>query len=299
VLFVAEKMAALSVVQNRLAAIGLDLFCLELHSNKARKSEVLAQLQKTMEIVRKQAPDSFKSEAERLNQLRKVLNQHVEALHQKQAYGYSLYDLFNEYVQYPEAKDDIPLSAEELSTLDREKWHQWIDTAEELQIAAGLCGDASERNPLYGLEPSEYSSQQKEKIRQELGLFIGTREKLNQILQQAIYMLQWPDGSWTDGQLQKFSELIDGILQLPEIPESFFQTEHLSDFEEALLPLINAGEQRDKIRSELSQKFQVTLLDAPVGGMLVEWNLASAKWFLPRYFGQKKVKKNLYAFLKT
>ncbi|GAB3354942.1 hypothetical protein GCM10027566_16760 [Arachidicoccus ginsenosidivorans] len=244
VLFVAEKMAALSVVQSRLAAIGLAPFCLELHSNKAKKSEVLAQLQKTMEIVRKQAPDSFKSEADRLNQLREVLNEYVEVLHQKQAHGYSLYDLFNEYVQYPEAKDDIPLSAEELSTLDREKWHQWIDTAEELQIAAGLCGDASERNPLYGLEPGEYSSQQKEKIRQELGLFIGTREKLNQILQQVTHMLQWPDGSWTGGQLQKFSELIDGILQLPEIPESFFQTEHLSDFEEALLPLINAGEQR-------------------------------------------------------
>ncbi|GAA4309086.1 DUF3320 domain-containing protein [Compostibacter hankyongensis] len=299
VLFVAEKMAALSVVQSRLAAIGLAPFCLELHSNKARKSEVLAQLQKTMEIVRKHAPDSFKSEAERLNQLRKVLNEHVEVLHKKQVYGYSLYDLFNEYVQYPEAKDDIPFSAGELSTLDREKWHQWIDIAEELQIAAGLCGDASERNPLYGLEPGEYSSQQKEKIRQELGLFIKAREKLNQVLQQVTQILHWPDDSWTDGQLQQFREMINGILQLPEIPESFFQTEHLSDFEEALTPLITAGEQRDKISSALSQKFQATLLDAPAGELLTAWNLASAKWFLPRYFGQKKVKKNLYAFLKT
>ena len=34
VLFVAEKMAALSVVQNRLAAIGLAPFCFEIHSNK-------------------------------------------------------------------------------------------------------------------------------------------------------------------------------------------------------------------------------------------------------------------------
>ena len=38
VLFVAEKMAALSVVQNRLAAIGLAPFCLEIHSNKTKKS---------------------------------------------------------------------------------------------------------------------------------------------------------------------------------------------------------------------------------------------------------------------
>ncbi|TAM95522.1 MAG: DUF4011 domain-containing protein, partial [Chitinophagaceae bacterium] len=299
VLFVAEKMAALSVVQSRLAAIGLGPFCLELHSNKARKSEVLAQLQKTMEIIRKQAPDSFKSEAERLNQLRKVLNEHVEVLHKKQAYGYSLYDLFNEYVQYPEAKDDIPFSAEQLSALDREKWHQWTDIAEELQMAAGLCGDASKRNPLYGLEPGEYSSQQKEKIRQDLELFMKAREKLNQILQQITQMLPWPDDNWTDGHLQEFRELIDCILQLPDMPESFFQIQHLSDFEEALAPLITAGEQRDKISSGLSQKFQASLLEAPAGALLTEWNLASAKWFLPRYFGQKKIKKNLYAFLKT
>ena len=31
--------------------------------------------------------------------------------------------------------------------------------------------------------------------------------------------------------------------------------------------------------------------------MLAEWNRVSAQWFLPRYFGQKKIKKaiNLYA----
>ena len=37
VLFVAEKMAALNVVQKRLANLGLDPFCLELHSNKNKQ----------------------------------------------------------------------------------------------------------------------------------------------------------------------------------------------------------------------------------------------------------------------
>ncbi len=38
ILFVAEKMAALEVVQKRLASLGIGDFCLELHSNKATKS---------------------------------------------------------------------------------------------------------------------------------------------------------------------------------------------------------------------------------------------------------------------
>ncbi len=41
VLFVSEKMAALEVVKNRLDKCGLGDFCLELHSRKAKKREVL------------------------------------------------------------------------------------------------------------------------------------------------------------------------------------------------------------------------------------------------------------------
>ena len=44
VLFVSEKMAALEVVERRLAQAGLGDFCLELHSNKAKKVEVVRSL---------------------------------------------------------------------------------------------------------------------------------------------------------------------------------------------------------------------------------------------------------------
>lgn len=46
VLFVAEKMAALDVVKNRLALAGLDPFILELHSNKSNKKRVLEEIGK-------------------------------------------------------------------------------------------------------------------------------------------------------------------------------------------------------------------------------------------------------------
>ncbi|MCY4511688.1 MAG: DUF4011 domain-containing protein, partial [Acidobacteria bacterium] len=44
VLFASEKTAALNVVHKRLEEIGLDAHCLALHSNKARKTDVIAQL---------------------------------------------------------------------------------------------------------------------------------------------------------------------------------------------------------------------------------------------------------------
>ena len=92
VLFVAEKMAALSVVQNRLAAIGLAPFCLEIHSNKTKKSAVISQLKETTEIIRQTPPEEFRKEAERLLNLRAELNQYIEALHKEYTFGDSLYD---------------------------------------------------------------------------------------------------------------------------------------------------------------------------------------------------------------
>ncbi len=52
VLFVAEKGAALEVVQRRLEQIGLGPSCLNLHSHRTRRREVLDDLQKTFELPR-------------------------------------------------------------------------------------------------------------------------------------------------------------------------------------------------------------------------------------------------------
>ena len=52
-------MAALSVVQNRLAAIGLAPSRLEIHSNKTKKSAVISQLRETTEIIKQTSPEEF------------------------------------------------------------------------------------------------------------------------------------------------------------------------------------------------------------------------------------------------
>ena len=59
VLFVAEKRAALEVVQRRLRKIGLAPFCLELHSNKAGKAEVLRQFKESLDYGGTQPPEAW------------------------------------------------------------------------------------------------------------------------------------------------------------------------------------------------------------------------------------------------
>lgn len=97
VLFVAEKMAALTVVWRRLEAIGLDPFCLELHSNKANKRSVLEKLERTLELGRIKHPEEYLRTAKQLGDLRRKLNEPVKALHKKRFLGISLYEAVCRY----------------------------------------------------------------------------------------------------------------------------------------------------------------------------------------------------------
>lgn len=81
VLFVSEKMEALKIVYDRLRKKGLENFCLELHSNKANKREILNQLGRSWHNRSAHTQSEWHEEAERLTALRNELNGLVKALH--------------------------------------------------------------------------------------------------------------------------------------------------------------------------------------------------------------------------
>ncbi|MCA6215952.1 DUF3320 domain-containing protein [Ideonella sp. B7] len=92
VLFVSEKIAALDVVYRRLREVGLGEFCLELHSSKARKTDVLAQLKSAWDARGEVDTAVWHEEATRLKKTRDALNTYVDRLHHRHANGYSIYD---------------------------------------------------------------------------------------------------------------------------------------------------------------------------------------------------------------
>jgi very-short-patch-repair endonuclease len=91
VLFVSEKIVALNVVYRRLKEVGLGDFCLELHSNKARKLDVLTNLGRAWEAKGEVDAEEWKKEAERLKELRDHLNSFVKQMHLKRRNGLTAY----------------------------------------------------------------------------------------------------------------------------------------------------------------------------------------------------------------
>lgn len=104
VLFVAEKMAALSVVQNRLEKLGLGDFCLELHSNKATKRHFVQQLASVTEHIEKEGEQGkHHAMAQQLYEQRRELMKHVDALHRCEAEDeFSIYDSIMHYCRFGE-----------------------------------------------------------------------------------------------------------------------------------------------------------------------------------------------------
>ena len=81
VLFVSEKMAALEVVKNRLDRVGLGNFCLELHSRKSNKREVLQELERT--VSGQLPPMAIEMDTlTLLDSLKIDLNEYVNAIHE-------------------------------------------------------------------------------------------------------------------------------------------------------------------------------------------------------------------------
>ena len=298
VLFVAEKMAALSVVQNRLAAIGLAPFCLEIHSNKTKKSAVISQLKETTEIIRQTPPEEFKKEAERLLNLRAELNQYIEALHKEYPFGVSLYDAIIHY-QSVDVEPCFEIPQPYLDTLDKDTFAQWEEAIESLVRTANACGHPY-RHPLTGISISEYSSAGKEEASQLLTAFIDLLNIIRQKLDVFSVLLKDTDIHPTRKDFQTIACIIRRILDIPELTPGLLTLPLLNETLNEYREVVVHGQKRDEQRKEIEAGFTKEILSINAKQTVAEWNRVSDQWFLPRYFGQRKIKKaiNIYA-LKT
>lgn len=157
VLFVSEKMAALDVVYRRLKDVGLGGFCLELHSSKARKFEVLEQLRRSWDAAGVVEPADWLAQAERLGATRAQLNRYVERLHTRHANGMSAYDAIGRVVTGRHLPL-IPLSWPSPQAHDRGAFGRLQEAADLLDVNVTAVGERNlAASPLAHVEHVEWS----------------------------------------------------------------------------------------------------------------------------------------------
>ncbi|MEE9254146.1 MAG: AAA domain-containing protein, partial [Pseudomonadales bacterium] len=107
VLFVSEKTAALDVVKRRLEECDLDIFCLDLHSERGKKSSVYQQLRDSLEKPR--SVDTRQFPFESLESKREYLNQVVRALHSvREPLGRTIFQIHGRFAELLGELPNIP-----------------------------------------------------------------------------------------------------------------------------------------------------------------------------------------------
>ena len=173
VLFVSDKMAALEVVYKRLSEVGLAHFCLELHSSKANKQQVVAELKRSLDenLIPRKLPSGH--EFERMAEYREALNGYVTALHEKRPYlQRSVYEVLS-IISSLERVPFVSVGLTELGTLTPQKMRELEELVSQLSKVWQVVEEPD--FPWLGYRADKYNLE----IRSEL---LTTLEGINETL---------------------------------------------------------------------------------------------------------------------
>ena len=295
VLFVAEKMAALSVVQNRLSRIGLEPFCLELHSNKISKKHFLDQMNKTLNITRLASPEDFSEKAAALFDQRIHLIAYMNSLHHVHPSGFSLYECINGFSSIP--GNELSHSWSQIESLNKENIQKYAEEIEELDTVFQVIG-APLQHPLCGLYTKEYSVDTKEALNKVLPQYLQAIKRVNEINDMAFKLLGC-HLSVKETCLSAFHAILKALANLPRFNETILNFVTDKEKTEKAQHTLEEGRLRNQIKSELLQKCSQEFLNEDAFRWMKEWEAIQQKWFLPKFFASRTFLKQLRVYAPT
>jgi hypothetical protein len=213
VLFVSDKMAALEVVYKRLREVGLSHFCLELHSSKANKQQVVTELKRSLDetIVPRKLPSAH--DFERVVEYREVLNGYVSALHEQRPFlQKTVYEVLS-IVASLERIPFVSVGLADISTLTPQKMREIEELVSQLSKVWQVVEEPD--FPWFGYYADKYNLE----VRSEL---LSTLEAINETisaLKLETESLSAKIGVYPPETFSKISWLLDVTKLLSESPE--------------------------------------------------------------------------------
>ncbi|GGF42498.1 DUF3320 domain-containing protein [Echinicola rosea] len=295
VLFVAEKMAALSVVYSRLQSIGLHPFCLELHSNKARKAEVLAQLKRSTEITRGKSPEDFELESNKINILKNEIDTVYKKLHRKEYHGFTLFEVLSNFIKYENIPGHFVAEDKFVDELTKEGISSFEDFIQQLEKAAIIAEGPTKEHPLFGIQLNNYSPTTRDELKELFSDAIESRSALVKDVKSLISYLGF-EPTLGNKEKQNLIRIADLLLQLPDLPDTFFDIDDFKSFQKQLNPLLELAMENNQVREDFKNNFETSVFEIGAGDFLRTWKIKSQEWFIPKFFGQRKIKIYLQSY---
>jgi very-short-patch-repair endonuclease len=303
VLFVSEKMAALDVVYRRLNQIGLGHLCLQLHSAKAQKIEVLDQLRERAEnnnnpyaITPKETEQEWQLLSQHLVQSRDVLNQHVKVLHQQHPIGWSLFDAMSDELLHREIESlRFDLNIQYLT-------HQARNQLKDLGVSAFLQHQQISTHALDILHGFAEGSTQNFWNLLWQDQYLQTQQRLAELIPQIQSLIQ----TWQDICQFKQAENLQQLQADLDIYQRLLSFNQQHDLK--LLKIIEGIDIRQiseakAVSTEIAQsqtrlifKYDPSIYHAELKQIEFKWREASAKFWPWSWFGKYQLRSLLRGY---
>ncbi len=252
VLFVAEKRAALDVVHRRLREDGLEPFCLELHSNKTGKADVLGQFDRSLKFAEESDATDWEQRTNEIERLRSVLNSYSRALHKRLPCGLSPYHCFD----YLLARKDEPVVKLDDWTAILETTLETLDRAR--QVARLMQERTRSLMPLadHSLAPLACEEWSPAWAERSLDLNTDLADQSKKTAEATRELLKWMqmDRAMSSQNLQQLDALVETLLS-PEPVGFAFATTPWPQLSEHLESWISLSTERGELRSKLTSLF--------------------------------------------
>lgn len=289
VLFVSEKMAALEVVARRLSRIGLGNYCLELHSNKSRKSDIISDLEKTLRASRHREPSDWQQATTSLEETRGKLNRYAAALHLQRSHGLSYFQVISRLMALRTAPRI------ELST-------QYIETQEKLaQVQRLLVVVAEASAPvspiamhpwLYATLPTKGLTFAEDTARL-LETFADAAAKLASVAQRiASETVGMADVSSLE-QLEAMASVSALLTTTPSPPRSLLADKNWEQIEKTSTAIIGVGKACDEGKAMVLEKYRPDLFELDLTDIAARFRQWGAAFFLLSWWMLRNAKKTL------
>jgi very-short-patch-repair endonuclease/DNA polymerase III delta prime subunit len=293
VLFVSEKTAALDVVYRRLNEIGLGRFCLELHSNKSRKTDVLNQLKEAWTAGLARTEEDWERDATALLELRDRLNKVVERLHRRQPNGLTPHFALGVKVRDEMLAQRVSFSWSAANQHSQEDLKRIRSTINLLQVQARAVGDISS-NPFRLISHGDWSPTWEREMHTRAIRLSSSASQLKTTFETLSISIDIPQPQTSLKKLEAFGEFAEALLASYREQTAFALEAEGQDRIEALENSVIRLKSYAAAQARLSCPYDAMAWRGLDGEALQSrWDESEGAWVLKRIFHQRKIKKEM------
>lgn len=258
VLFVSEKMAALNVVFDKLKQAELEEFCLELHSHKANKKDVIANLCSTLKKPRSIVSGQAATEIEIKKRNQKQLDDYAISLHkQREVIDMSLYQLYELFYSVGgETCDSVSIDYHSDGPMYLAEAESLL---EQYQNYVPSIGYDYRLNPWYGFIGRDMSYESKQKLEEHFMQIQDGLSKLSQIQKDFLHLFGISFENWRDAYARR--DLFNFLSQLTYFRPSVLSCPKMSEIQEAVNKMHSASRTINSVKSTVNSEYDEKVYD--------------------------------------